>query len=62
MSTGAFDGNKKPNAKEVVEAAGDDKEFADRLLKAEVQASGGEPRSTVKEGLEKVKAGSEDAS
>jgi hypothetical protein len=52
MSTGAFDGEKKPTVAEVV-AAGDEggPEFSALLLKAEDRASGGAPRAGVVEGL-----------
>jgi hypothetical protein len=54
MSTGEFDGNKKPTVPEVVAAGADDPGFADRLLKAEHTASGGDPRDGVVKGLEAV--------
>lgn len=53
-ATGQFDGHKKPNADEVVAAAGGDRELASRLLTAEERASGGDPRKGVKDGLSKV--------
>lgn len=54
MSTGEFDGQKKPTADEVVAAVGDNPELADRVLEAEETASGGEPRKGITERLEKV--------
>lgn len=57
MSTGPFDGVKKPTADEVVEAVGDDPELAARVLDAEQEASGGEPRKQVQERLSKVAEG-----
>jgi hypothetical protein len=54
MGTGEFDGRKKPNADEVVAAAGDDPELAGRLLDAEERAQGGQPRQGVEQGLNKV--------
>lgn len=56
MSTGQFDGNPKPNAGEVVEAAEGDPELAAKLVEAEKTASGDQPRKTVIEGLEAVEA------
>lgn len=41
-------------ADQVVEAAGDDAQLAQRLLDAETEAQGGEPRKTVESGLTKV--------
>lgn len=54
MSTGEFDGQKKPNVDQVVAAAGGDPDKAARLLEAEEKAQGGQPRSGVQEGLERV--------
>lgn len=54
MSAGVFDGEKKPNATEVIQAAGGDKELAERLLEAEKSATGNEPRQAVVAGLQKV--------
>lgn len=59
MGTGMFDGQKKPTAAEVVTAAEGDPALAKRLLDAEQEASGGEPRKQVREGLEKTAAESE---
>lgn len=49
MSTGEFDGQKKPTAADVILAVGDDAELADRALAAEEHASGGSPRKAVAE-------------
>jgi hypothetical protein len=57
MSTGEFDGRKKPNGSEVVEAVGDNPELAKRVLAAENTASGGDPRNNVEEPLNKVAEG-----
>jgi hypothetical protein len=54
MSTGEFDGNKKPTADEVIAAAGDDPDLAERLIEAEDTASGGNPRKSVDDGLNKI--------
>jgi hypothetical protein len=54
MAVGRFDGQKKPNVDEVVAAAGDDPEFAERMLSAEDRASGGDPRGGVESGLNKI--------
>lgn len=54
MSTGQFDGNGKPSADEVVEAAQGDPELARRLEEAEKTASGDAPRKTVIQPLEKI--------
>lgn len=61
MSTGEFDGNKKPTASEVVEAVGkDDKELAERVMTAENTATGGNPRASVITPLTAVKNKPED--
>lgn len=52
MATGDFDGKKKPSVPEVIEAVGDDKELAARVLEAEKEASGANPRGTLVEALE----------
>jgi hypothetical protein len=57
MSTGEFDGNKKPTAHEVVTAVGGDKDLAERVLRAENTATGDNPRSSVREPLSKVAEG-----
>jgi len=44
----------KPNAHQVVEAAGDNPDKAMALLDAEEEATGGQPRRTVSDGLQKV--------
>jgi hypothetical protein len=54
MSTGEFDGQKKPNASEVVEAVGDDADLAERVIEAENKATGNQPRSSVVDALQKV--------
>jgi hypothetical protein len=54
MSTGEFDGNKKPTGPEVVTAVGDDKALAERVLRAENVATGDNPRENVKDPLTKV--------
>lgn len=54
MGTGEFDG-KKPNADQVVAAAGDDPDLAARLLDAEETAQGDKgPRQGVEAGLTKI--------
>ena len=47
----------KPTAAQVVAAAGDDPEKANALMDAEEEASGGQPRKSVMEPLEKVASG-----
>jgi hypothetical protein len=54
MSTGEFDGNKKPTAEEVIAAAESDPDLAVRLLDAEETASGGNPRKTVDDALSRI--------
>lgn len=54
QSTGAFDGEPKPNATQVIQAAGDDKALAQRLMAAEASATGNESRKAVEAGLQKV--------
>jgi hypothetical protein len=55
MAAGEFDGQKKPNAGEVISAAGNNPDLAQRLLDAEERARGDQgPRSTVVAGLESV--------
>ena len=54
MSTGRFDGEKKPNAKEVIAAAEGDSDNAERLLTAEKTATGDQPRGEVVTGLSKL--------
>jgi len=44
----------KPNAGEVVNAADDDPDKAMALLDAEEEATGGQPRKTVSDGLQKI--------
>jgi hypothetical protein len=44
----------KPNANDVVQASGGEPELAQKLLDAEVQATDGEPRKSVLDGLSKV--------
>lgn len=44
----------KPNVKTVVSAAGDDPDKAIALMDAEEEASGGQPRKSVMDGLQKV--------
>jgi hypothetical protein len=56
QGTGMFDGEKKPNANEVVQAGHGNPELAQRLLAAENEASGGQPRETVIKGLSNVAA------
>lgn len=58
MSTGEFDGNKKPTASEVVSGVGNDAELAARVVVAENTATGGNPRSSVVDPLNKVTEGS----
>jgi hypothetical protein len=54
MSTGRFDNQPKPTVKEVVDAAEDDPDLAERLLGAEEAATGGSPRQGVIDGLAKI--------
>lgn len=54
--TGVFDGEKKPNANEVVAAGAGNPELAKRLLAAENTASGDQPRETVVKGLQATAA------
>lgn len=54
MSTGEFDGRKKPNAREVNEAVGDDSALAERVLQAENTAQGNEPRVEVEKHMTSV--------
>lgn len=55
QGTGMFDGQRAPNADEVIKAAGDDPELAKRLLAAEPLARGDQgSRSTVEKGLNKI--------
>lgn len=56
MSTGMFDGQKKPTVQEVLDGAGDNPDLAKRILTAEQEASGGEPRQGVVTGLNDVVA------
>lgn len=56
QGTGMFDGEKKPTANEVVKAGNGNPEFAKRLLDAENEASGQQPRDTVVKGLSSVAA------
>jgi hypothetical protein len=59
MSTGEFDGRRKPNADEVVAAVGNDPELAGRVLEAEETAQGDAGmRKSVEEPLDKIIAGS----
>lgn len=51
MSTGEFDGRKKPTVKEVLDAVGEDEDLAARVLDAEETASGGNPRTGIVDGL-----------
>lgn len=46
--------NTKPSAAKVVEAAEDNPEKAEALLKAENEATGGQPRKAVTRGLEEI--------
>lgn len=46
--------DQRPTAAAVVAAAGDDSDKAEALLQAEVEATGGQPRKSVKEPLEKI--------
>jgi hypothetical protein len=54
--TGMFDGERKPNANEVVAAGAGNPELAKRLLAAENTASGDQPRETVVKGLQATAA------
>lgn len=54
MSTGEFDGNKKPSAPEVVMAVGGDAELAQRVIDAEGTASGGDQRQGVVKPLQAI--------
>lgn len=55
MAVGEFDGHKKPNAVQTVQAAGDNPDLAARLKEAESQAQGDRgARSTVIAGLDDV--------
>jgi hypothetical protein len=46
--------DERPKAAEVVAAAGDDPDKAEALMEAENEASGGDPRKTVVERLQKI--------
>lgn len=46
--------NERPNSAEVVERAGDDPAMAEALIAAENEASGGDPRKSVVEPLERI--------
>jgi hypothetical protein len=54
QGTGEFDGSAKPNADQVVQAAGGDAEQAQRLHDAEVRANGDSARKTVLGPLEAI--------
>ena len=47
----------KPNANEVIAAAQGDPDKAAALMDAESEATGGQPRKTVMDGLSKIAAG-----
>lgn len=59
MAAGTFDGEKKPTIPEILDAAKGDPALADRLIEAEKEASGGDPREGAILGLEKISAGAE---
>lgn len=47
----------RPNANAVIAAAGDDPDKASALMDAEDEATGGQPRKTVMDGLQKIASG-----
>ncbi len=57
MGCGMFDGNPKPAAALVIEAAEGDAEMAERLLRAERTAGGDAPRQDVLDALTEITNG-----